>query len=102
VGIHDFEKGVSQPVIFDLYAVQMGSNPPTNEEISEVLDYEYLIECLDHALSGNRFSLLESLANEILDLAMSPVSVIAATVKITKSDVPGVSGSLGCCVTRVK
>ncbi len=102
VGIHDFEFGSSQRVIFDIYAAHISEGDAKLLGIEDVMDYEYLIEALDHVIGSGRFELLEQIANELLDIILSPVQVIAGIVKITKSEIPGVQGALGCCITRIK
>ena len=73
-----------------------------NSGIADVLNYEYLLNALENVVELPRFGLLEQMADELLDSVMLPEPVIAATVKITKTSVPGVEGSLGCCITRFK
>ncbi len=102
VGIHDFEHDTSQSVRFDIYAVQSGSQTPVGDDINQVLDYEYLQTALDSVISRGRFGLLESLASELLDELLAPTVVMAASVKITKQNIPDFGGELGCSVTRLK
>ena len=102
VGIHDFEYGSSQRVIFDIYAAHIPAENSQLFRIDDVVDYEYLLDSLDQVIGTERFELLEQIANELLDIILAPVQVIAGTVKISKADVPAVDGSLGCCITRLK
>jgi FolB domain-containing protein len=102
VGINDFEQDASQSVRFDIHAVQSGSQRPAGEDIDQVLDYEFLHTALDSVLARGRFGLLESLASELLDELLIPTQVVAASVKITKLEIPGFEGELGCSVTRLK
>jgi len=102
VGIHEFEYESTQPVIFDIYAAHIPEENSQFSRIGDVLDYEYLIDALNHVIGSGRFELLEQIANELLDIILDPVQVIGGSVKISKADVPGVAGSLGCCITRLK
>ena len=102
IGIHDYEKGSTQPVRFDIYVAHSGNPMSKNSGIADVLNYEYLLNALETVVELPRFGLLEQMADELLDFVMLPEPVIAATVKITKTSVPGVEGSLGCCITRFK
>ena len=102
IGIHDYEKGSTQPVRFDIYVAHSGNPLSKNSGIADVLNYEYLLNALENVVELPRFGLLEQMADELLDSVMLPEPVIAATVKITKTSVPGVEGSLGCCITRFK
>ena len=102
IGIHDHEFGSPQRLSFDIYVMLSGDSTPQGDEISEVLDYEYLISALEETLNLQRASLLETLANRILDRILKPSLVEAATVVITKLDVLGGDGQLGCSITRMK
>ena len=102
IGVHDHELGSLQRLSFDIYVMLSGDSTPQGDEISEVLDYEYLISALEETLNLQRASLLETLANRLLDRILKPSSVEAATVVITKLDVLGGDGQLGCSITRIK
>ena len=102
IGIHDYEIGNPQRVRFDIYVLISGVEDPENDIIEDVLNYEYLLNSLEKVLLKNRFSLLESLANNLLDLILQPESVESASVVITKLDVLEGDGRLGCSMTRTK
>ena len=87
IGVHDYEIGNPQRVRFDIYVLISGVKNPENDIIGDVLNYEYLLDTLEKIISGVRYSLLESLANKILDSILEPQSVVAASVVITKLDV---------------
>ena len=67
-----------------------------------MVDYECLISALDETLNLERASLLETVANRLLDRILQPSVVEAATVVITKLDVLDGDGQLGCSITRMK
>ena len=102
IGVHDYEIGNPQRVRFDIYVLISGVEDPENDIIGDVLNYEYLLNSLEKVLLKNRFSLLESLANNLLDSILQPESVESATVVITKLDVLEGDGRLGCSITRTK
>ena len=102
IGVHDYEIGNPQRVRFDIYVLISGVKNPENDIIGDVLNYEYLLDTLEKIISGVRYSLLESLANKILDSILEPQSVLAASVVITKLDVLEGDGRLGCSMTRIK
>ena len=102
IGVHDFEIGNPQKVRFDIYVMISDIQNPNNDDINEVLNYEYLIGSLDDVLSTGRFSLLETLANRLLAVVSAPISVKAASVVITKLDILDGDGRLGCTMTKIK
>ena len=102
IGVHDFEIGNPQKVRFDIYVMLSDILNPNNDDLNEVLNYEYLIYSLDDVLSIGRFSLLETLANRLLEEISAPTIVKAASVVITKLDILDGDGRLGCSMTKIK
>jgi|TARA_B110000003_G_scaffold264353_1_gene289059 7,8-dihydroneopterin aldolase/epimerase/oxygenase len=102
IGVHDYEIGNPQRVRFDIYVLISGVKNPENDIIEDVLNYEYLLESLEEVLSIGRFSLLESLANHLINSISEPESVKAASVVITKLDILDGDGRLGCSMTKTK
>ena len=102
IGVHDFEIGNPQRIRFDIYVIMSEVQKPLNDNLNEVLNYEYLITSLENVLSLGRFSLLETLANRLLEEISIPTSVKAASVVITKLDVLDGDGRLGCSMTKIK
>ena len=102
IGVHDFEIGNPQKVRFDIYVMISDILNPDNDDLNEVLNYEYLIDSLGDVLSIGRFSLLETLANRLLEEISAPTSVKAASVVITKLDILDGDGRLGCSMTKIK
>ena len=102
IGVHDFEIGIPQKVRFDIYVMMSDIQNPNNDDLNEVLNYEYLIDSLKNVLSLGRFSLLETLANRLLEEVSSPTSVKAVSVVITKLEILDGDGRLGCSMTKIK
>ena len=102
IGVHDFEIGNPQKIRFDMYVIMSNIQNPLNDDLNEVLNYEYLITSLENILLLGRFSLLETLANRLLEEISAPKSVKAASVVITKLDVLDGDGKLGCSMTQIK
>ena len=100
IGAHDYEKGVEQPVRFDIEVLIKGSDRPQEDRIGEVLDYEYLFRSIEVATS-KRHDLMETIASSILDSILEPDSVIAGVVCMTKISPLGFDGKFGCTMARV-
>ena len=101
IGIHDYEKGVPQRLSFDFYVKISMSNNAFDDDINNVVNYEYLIKILDSIIDNNRFSLLETLGKCIMEEVLSPNQVQGATLVISKLDILK-SGKIGYSMTRKK
>jgi len=102
IGIHDYEIGHPQSIRFDLEVTIDGSEAPISDEITHVLNYEYLLESVEKSLSEGRVSLLESLGSRILEKMMAPSQVSSAKIQITKLEILKENGTLGCRMTRTR
>mgnify|MGYP003324183810 FL=1 len=100
IGIHAYEIGHPQKLRFDIEVSIPGSDPPKSDKITEVVNYEYLLESVEDSINGSRLSLIESLGSRILDRLMVPHQVSEASVKITKMDVLEGDAKFGCEMTR--
>ena len=101
IGAHDFEKGVKQPIRFDIEVLVEGAESPIRDDIDEVLDYEYLHSSIESAIS-KRHSLLETLAASILEEILLPEKAVAGVVCLTKLSPKGFEGKFGCSMAKVK
>ena len=101
IGTHDYEKGVKQPVRFDVEVLIEGADAPINDHIGEVLDYEYLYHSIESTIS-QRHTLMETIASSILDTILEPKIVVAGVVCLTKVSPMGFDGKFGCSLARVK
>jgi dihydroneopterin aldolase len=100
IGVHEHEIGHLQRIEFNIYAAVNGNDKIINDNLEEVINYEYLVDTIDSKIN-KRFSLLETLADEILEDVLSPEKVMGATVIISKLDILD-SGKIGCSVSRLK
>jgi len=101
VGIHEYEQGFKQSVKFDITVLVSGNNSP-DPDSPDFLSYEFLKESLDSVLEIKRYDLLETIANEIIELLFKNNNIAAASVKVSKLEIPGLSGNLGCLITKFK
>ena len=101
IGAHEYEMGVKQPVRFDIEVLLEGAESPTNDQIADVLDYEYLHRSIEKATS-KRNALMETIASSILESILIPDKVVAGVVCLTKISPMGFDGKFGCTLARVK
>ena len=72
------------------------------DDIQNVLDYEYLEDSVQAVLSESRAELQETIAMRVLDRVLKPEAALAATVSLTKIEVMGFESDLGCTMVRIK
>ena len=100
-GIHEYEQGIKQSVKFDVIVV-VGENNTLDTNSPDFLNYEFLKQSLDSVLENRRYELLETIANTLIEKLLEHNNIEAASVRISKLEIPGISGNLGCLVTKSK
>ena len=103
IGVHDFEKKAEQRVILnvDLF-IPLVMNTPTQDELDEVVDYDFMRETIKSLSSQGHIQLQETFCDEIVTAMLLHPKVLAACVSTAKPDVYPDCHSVGVEVFRMK
>ena len=103
IGVHDFEKKAPQRVIFnvDLY-IPLEMNTPTQDQLDEVVDYEFMRDVIKAIAFKGHIQLQETLCYDIVTAMMLHPKVFAASVSTAKPDAYSDCHSVGVEVFRMK
>jgi dihydroneopterin aldolase len=88
IGVHDFEKKGEQRVVInvDLF-VPLAQSTPNEDELDEVLDYDFIRRTIAERVSHGHIHLQETLCDEVLAMMLQHPKVRAARVSTEKPDV---------------
>ena len=103
IGAHDFEKRGPQRVVInvDLY-VPLAVSTPASDRLHEVVDYDFIRDCIAQRVQRGHVELQETLADELLAAMLAHPQVRAARVSTEKPDVYPDCAAVGCEVFAVK
>lgn len=103
IGVHDFEKKGEQRVIVnvDLY-VPLQSNTPSKDDLSEVVDYDFMRQTIADIIAPGHIHLQETLCDEIVKRMLAHPLVYATRVSTEKPDVYPDCAGVGVEVFRSK
>lgn len=103
IGVHDFEKQGEQRVIIniDLY-VPLQSNTPNKDDLSEVVDYDFMRQTIADIIAPGHIQLQETLCDEIVKRMLAHPLVHATRVSTEKPDVYPDCEGVGVEVFRSK
>jgi dihydroneopterin aldolase len=103
IGVHDFEKKAEQRVILnvDLY-IPLAMNTPSNDQLDEVVDYDFMRETIKARASQEHIHLQETFCDDILEAMLAHPKVLAACVSTAKPDVYPDCESVVVEVFRIK
>jgi 7,8-dihydroneopterin aldolase/epimerase/oxygenase len=88
IGVHDFEKLGEQRVFInvDLY-VPFELSTPAQDELGEVVDYDFMRRSISQRVSQGHIHLQETLCDDVLRVMLEHPKVKAARVSTEKPDV---------------
>lgn len=88
IGVHDFEKRGEQRVLFnvELY-VPLADSTPKDDELHEVLDYDFIRHTIEQRLTQGHTQLQETLCDDIARALLAHPKVRAVQLSTQKPDV---------------
>jgi dihydroneopterin aldolase len=103
IGVHDFEKRGEQKVLInvDLY-IPLALSTPKEDELDEVVDYDFIRRTIAERVSRGHIHLQETLCDDVLRLMLAHPRVRAAQVSTEKPDVYPDCDAVGCEVFGMK
>ncbi len=103
IGVHDFEKRGEQRVLInvDLY-IPLAQSTPTQDELHEVVDYDFMRRSIAQRVKQGHIHLQETLCDDVLALMLAHPLVKAARVSTEKPDVYPDCEAVGCEVFGLK
>jgi 7,8-dihydroneopterin aldolase/epimerase/oxygenase len=103
IGVHEFEKRGEQKVLInvDLY-IPLAVSTPKEDELDEVVDYDFIRRTIAERVSRGHIHLQETLCDDVLRLMLAHPRVRAAQVSTEKPDVYPDCDAVGCEVFGMK
>jgi dihydroneopterin aldolase len=88
IGVHDFEQHGAQRVLVNVELfVPLAQSTPRADALHEVVDYDFIRDCIAERVARGRIALQETLADDLLQLMLAHPQVRAARVSTEKPDV---------------
>jgi len=103
IGVHAFEKRGEQRVLMnvDLY-VPLAVSTPVDDELHEVLDYDFIRRTIAERAARGHVHLQETLCDDVLAMMLAHPDVRAARVSTEKPDVYPDCDAVGVEVFAIK
>ncbi len=85
IGAHDFEKLGPQRIVFNVELfVPYSASTPTQDDLAEVVDYDFIREVIARRVAQGHINLQETLCDDILTRLLEHTGVMAARVSTRK------------------
>ena len=100
IGIHEFEKQATQPLLFDLDLGFDCSQAAQSDDIKDALDYFAVCETITKWVTASRCELLETMATQLLDLLFAEFPCESIQLTIHKPQAVGNAQAVGLRLFR--
>ncbi|WP_294769008.1 dihydroneopterin aldolase [uncultured Rhodoferax sp.] len=103
IGAHDFEKGVTQRLIFNVELfVPYAHSTPVADRLDEVVDYDFVREVIAARIAHGHIELQETLCDDLAAQLLAHPQVRAVRLSTQKPDVYPDCAGVGVEVFRMK
>lgn len=102
IGVHPFEREGPQRVLVDVDLFLHPDERDPQEDITRVLDYDFVREGIRALTAGRHFNLQETLVDEIVRLCLARPEVRGVRVSTEKPDIYPDCEAVGVEVVRFK
>jgi len=103
IGVYEFEKKGEQRLLInvDLY-IPLAESTPVNDQLEEVVDYDFIRDTIAKLMARGHVQLQESLCDDIVRAMLAHPRVRAANVSTMKPDVYPDCEGVGVEVFKIK
>lgn len=103
IGAHEFEKGVTQRLVFNVELfVPYASTTPKADKLAEVVDYDFVREVIAARIAQGHVELQETLCDDLATQLLAHPQVRAVRLSTQKPDVYPDCAGVGVEVFRMK
>jgi dihydroneopterin aldolase len=101
IGVHEFEKRARQPVSVTVYMLVPDAGPARSDDLADHVSYADIVDRLqERAKSLGHVNLVETLAEEVADLALADARVASVVVDVRKTAIIPEARSVGVIIRR--
>jgi len=103
IGAHDFEKHGAQRIIFNVELfVPYSASTPTQDDLSEVVDYDFVREVIARRVAQGHIVLQETLCDDLMRDLLAHPQVQAVRLSTCKPDVYPDCEAVGVEIFQIK
>ncbi|MBA2816375.1 bifunctional dihydroneopterin aldolase/7,8-dihydroneopterin epimerase [Candidatus Pantoea persica] len=100
IGVYDWEQGIQQKLVLDVEMAWDNRQAARSDDVSDCLSYADVAEAILAHLSGQRFALVERVAEEIADLLMARFNTPGVRINVAKPCAVAQAAAVGVRIER--
>ena len=100
IGVYDWEQGMQQKLVLDVEMAWDNRRAAVSDDVKDCLSYADVTEVILNHLQGQRFALVERVAEEIADLLMNRFKTPGVRIKVGKPGAVAQAATVGVRIER--
>ncbi|MCV9878509.1 bifunctional dihydroneopterin aldolase/7,8-dihydroneopterin epimerase [Brenneria izbisi] len=100
IGVYDWEQTIQQKLVFDIEMGWDNRRAAASDEVSDCLSYADVSDAVIEHVAGQRFALVERVAEEVAQLLMRRFSIPWVRIKVSKPGAVAQARQVGVIIER--
>ena len=100
IGVYDWEQTIEQKLVFDIEMGWDNRKSAKSDDVNDCLSYADISETVIAHVEGQRFALVERVAEEVADLLLSKFNTPWVRIKLSKPGAVARAANVGVIIER--
>ncbi|MEG9745357.1 bifunctional dihydroneopterin aldolase/7,8-dihydroneopterin epimerase [Enterobacter hormaechei] len=100
IGVYDWEQTIEQKLVFDIEMGWDNRKSAKSDDVNDCLSYADISETVIAHVEGQRFALIERVAEEVADLLLSRFNSPWVRIKLSKPGAVARAANVGVIIER--
>ena len=100
IGVYDWEQTIEQKLVFDIEMGWDNRKSAKSDDVNDCLSYADISEAVIGDVEGQRFALVERVAEEVADLLLSKFNSPWVRIKLSKPGAVARAANVGVIIER--
>ena len=100
IGVYDWEQTIEQKLVFDIEMGWDNRKSAKSDDVNDCLSYADISETVIGHVEGQRFALVERVAEEVADLLLSRFNSPWLRIKVSKPGAVARAANVGVIIER--
>ena len=102
IGVYDWEQTIEQKLVFDIEMGWDNVAAAKSDDVNDCLSYADVSEAVISHVEGQRFALVERVAEEVAELLLSRFNSPRVRIKVSKPGAVARAANVGVIIERSK
>ncbi|KFB99165.1 dihydroneopterin aldolase [Trabulsiella guamensis ATCC 49490] len=100
IGVYDWEQTIEQQLVFDIEMAWDNRKAAASDDVQDCLSYADVSDAVVSHVEGNRFALVERVAEEVASLLLSRFNSPWVRIKVSKPGAVARAKNVGVVIER--